>query len=451
MALKIHQTVRACFEDTVQHASSRAYVLQLHLVLAFDQCLVAEQVRRALRLILDREPVCGSRFVPHWFRPCWQRLDRVTLDAAPLLQEAAGSREVLDQRCQDFLAESLDAESGPQLRGLLLHHAGGDTLIVKVNHQVVDAGGTKELGYLFADLYRRLGEDDEYQPAINSGSRSLWQVYGRLGWWRLMRLFPDFFRETFRLVIPFKTLSFPSGRTREGRWRFCMLRFDEDRVSTLRSFCQDREATLNDLFVAAFLRAIAEISGWQQDRTLRLVTTVDLRRYLPGRKATALCNLSGFFFPNLGRELGKDLDQTLRRVKNHIDVHKKGDIGLSVMLADRLLYLPLPYALLQQFMNRLLNTIANTGNLVPVLTNLGPIRAENLDMGEIRPVQAEVLAPPIVPPFFGLGLSGYQGTLTLSCGVYPAAIPLERMETLFMIIDRILPGQGVSLDGFRER
>ncbi len=441
MTRKKTKTIRACFEDTVQHASSRAYVLQLHLVLDFDRRLVVPHVRGALRLILDREPVFGSRFVCHWFRPCWQRMDREILEAAPLLQEISGDRTALARAREDFLTDSLEAESGPQLRGILLHRADGDTLIIKVNHQVVDAGGTKELGYLFAEIYRNLEKNGNYQLGPNPGSRSLWQVYGQLGWRRLIRLFPDFFRETRRLILPFQTLSFPSGTCREGRWRFCILRFEADRVKILRSFCRKRQATLNDLLVAAFLRAVAEITGWQQDRTLRLVTTVDLRRYLPERKAAALCNLSGFFFPNLGQDLGADLDQTLQRVKQHIDAHKKGDIGLSVMFVDRLLYLPLPYIALRGLMNRIMNAIANTGNLVPVLTNLGPIDEESLDIGGVRPVAAEVLAPPIVPPFFGLGLSGYRGSLTLSCAIYPSAIPLEQIQTLFAVMDRILPSQ----------
>jgi hypothetical protein len=63
---------------------------------------------------------------------------------------------------------------------------------------------------------------------------------------------------------------------------------------------------------------------------------------------------------------------------------------------------------------------------------MGPISFEDVDFG-IRPRSAWLLCPPIYPPIFGAGVTGYAGSLTLSAGSRLAALPfIERF------LDRML-------------
>ena len=72
-----------------------------------------------------------------------------------------------------------------------------------------------------------------------------------------------------------------------------------DRVLRLSEYGQMQGATVNDVLVAAFFRALAAEGDWDGKKQLILTTTVDLRRYLPAGWNKAITNLSGPEYPSL--------------------------------------------------------------------------------------------------------------------------------------------------------
>ncbi len=425
----------APFLDKTQYLISRIFVLQIHVDFRFGQKLSPSRLKKALGLVLDREPVLGCRFVPHPLRPFWERLSRQELDKADILTEASGK----EAGTQAFLSAPLDGTQGPQLKALLIHENGKDRLIIKVNHQVTDAGGAKELGYLIAEIYRKLQKNPDYQPVPNLGERGMGQIFKRFSLWRLAKVLLRFVTENIALMVPLKNLVFPSGMETSGEIRFSFHRFPKDRVRAMVAHARKHGATLNDLFVAALFHAISHLAKEKINTTPRLVCTVDLRRYLPEKQAGALCNLSGFFVPRLLQIPGTDLDRTLVEVKRFIDDKKTKDMGLSFMLVDSLLTAPLPFVAFRALMKKIVDRIRLSENFPPALTNLGAVEEEALDFGGFHPISAEVLVPPTGPPFFALGLSGYKDCLTLSAGYDPAAISPQSLDELFQKLDSILP------------
>ena len=438
--MKAPAQIPAPFLDTVQYTISSIFVLQIHLVLVFDRHLDETCLKKALRLVLDREPVFGSRFVVRFGKALWQRIERDRLDKTELLRTVSGEGIDGPPERRIFLAETIDETKGPQLKALLERGAGRDILVIKANHQVVDAGGTKELGYLVATLYRELNKNPDFSVTANRATRSLSQVFTGMSGFRLLKIFGQFFQENASLMIPLKSMVFPSGMEQSGNYAFSIMRLDQERVDRLIAYCRRQEATLNDLFVAALFRTMIEVVPWQTDSTLRLICTVDLRRYLPGKSAPALCNLSGFFVPNLGRDPGEDLDQTLSKVKAFVDRRKENNIGLSFILVDGLMGYFLPFGILRTMMRQIVEKITRSRNMAPALTNLGPIDADRLDFGGFQPAAAEVLVPPTCPPFFAIGLSGYKNSLTVSIGYYASAISPDDIRRLFNKLDSVLPG-----------
>ena len=429
----------APFLDKTQYAISDVFVLQIHLRLKFDEKLSPERFKRALRLALDAEPVLGCRFDVRPIKPVWARMSPDDLDRVDLLSVITGDDLSLDAAAAAFLAAPLDEEMGPQLKAVLLQRESGDEVLIKVNHQNADAGGAKELGYLIADLYSRLEKYPDFAPIPNLGLRSLAQVFETISWKRRLKIFGRFFSETASLSIPPANMVFPSGSTAEGEYAFFFKRFTSKRVKRFSSYCKQREATLSDLFVAGLFRAVAEETQWKGDSTLRMICTVDLRRYLPEEKAQALCNLSSFFVPNLGCDLGVDLDDTLKKVKAYVDRAKQSDMGLSYMLVDASLGSVTPFFVLRKIMAAVVSRLKASKNFAPALTNLGPVKVELLDFGGFCPAEAEVIVPATGPPFFAIGLSGYKGGLTISAGYYPSAIKEKNVDSLFQRLDQILP------------
>jgi NRPS condensation-like uncharacterized protein len=193
----------------------------------------------------------------------------------------------------------------------------------------------------------------------------------------------------------------------------------QDQVARLVAYGRKRNATLNDLLLAAFFRAMVATTGWNGRKQLRVTTTVDFRRYLAGRQVAAVSNLSLGIqgWPSLGTELGADFGSTLERITAITQRRKQNFVGIDALLATLLTLGPLPHHWATGLMKQYIQQLNNQGNTANTFTNLGPIAAEAVTFGS-KPSLARLLPPPVYPPYFLLGVSGYEGTLTLSSGVY---------------------------------
>ena len=405
------------------------FVPRIQLLVDFEGPLDPDRLADALRLCLDAEPVLGCRFVPRWIKPYWERLSGSDLHPADLLQTGPD--------VDAFLAGDFQREAGPQLRALLTPD---NRLVLKVNHQVADAGGVKDLGYLLSRIYRKLNDDPGYRPTLNLGSRSLRQVYRRFIPRRLFRLLGNVFRELWHNIRPYKSMPWQPGSEKTGAPVFLLKHFSRQRLDALHSRVAEYNPTLNDLMVTAMLRALVRQTNWDKNGVLRLAGTVDLRRYLPDRRAQAVCNLSSFYFVNLGYELGDRFVDTLSLVKQHIDRLKSDLFGLSFIFGGWLTALPYPFALSKKLLRWFFNRLCRTGNMPPAMTNMGVINDELLDFGSPRISSAMLVVPASKPPMLAPGLTGFRDSLTMSMGFYESAVPQTKMEEFLDLLDTELPG-----------
>ena len=81
-------TVR--FSDLINYFGADAYVPEIHLIVDFDNKINQKQMQKALRLLLDAEPVLGCRLVEHWRKAYWERLSDQTLTKSNLLEIFSG-------------------------------------------------------------------------------------------------------------------------------------------------------------------------------------------------------------------------------------------------------------------------------------------------------------------------------------------------------------------------
>jgi NRPS condensation-like uncharacterized protein len=435
----IPDSISARFCDNANYALSWAYVPQIHLLMEFDGRLDPDRLNRALHLTLHAEPVLGCRFVPRWINPYWARIAGDELDNSAFFRVLTVDEFTLETALEGFLVEQINELQGPQVKALLLRGESGDRLALKLNHQVADAGGTKEFGYLLASLYRELGNNADIRPSPSLGTRSMRQVYGRFSKRRLLSIVFTYFKEFLDSSIPYQSMTYPMKSDANGRHTFVMKRLSGERVRSIKAYCAEMDATINDVVVAAMLRSYVRKTGWSGNGELRMVGTVDLRRYLPNRRAQALCNLSSFYFIDLGRSLGARFGDTLSRVKGQIDGLKTDNLGLSFALGTYLLGLPYPFGLKMFVFRKYFSKLAATGNIPPSMTNLGTIDDTALDFGSPEITAAEVLVPPCNPPFLVTGLSGYRDTLTLSLGFRESALARAEVMGLFEVVDQELP------------
>lgn len=425
--MQIPRRFRTHTTDQGMDILSEFFVPRIQLLADLEGPLDPDRLCDALRLTLDAEPILGCRFVPRWICPYWERLEKV--DPSHLLKT--------DQTVEEFLAADFDEKQHPQFQALFSRD---NRLILKVNHQIADAGGTKEIGYLVARIYRKLKDDPAYQPTPNLGSRSLKQVYRRFVPRRFFGLLGRVLRELWGNLRPYKSMTWLSSSDRTGAPVYVFKHLPKERLDSARSQVVDLGPTLNDLMVTASLRAIARHVNWSNDGVLRFTGTVDLRRYLPGKKGAAICNLSSFYFLNLGHDLGSTFTETLSRVKHKIDRLKADYFGLGFIFGGYLAFLPYPFTVTRSLMRSFFRSLIRRGNFPPTMTNMGEIDDEKLNFGSPRVSSATLAVPVSNPPILAPGFAGFRNSLTISAGFYESAYPRPDMQALLNRIDSELPG-----------
>lgn len=428
----------APFFDTAVVGMAEAFISHIQLVIDFDRPLDPDRTARACRLLLDAEPVLGCLYRSRFFSPFWERLPKEELDARPVfrfaVEESGGPNEV-----DAFLGERIAPKSEPPVKVLLARRGETDRLILKADHQVTDAAGVKYMGRRLADIYNRLKTDPSYRPEPNDAPRGQDQIYRLFPLGRVPAFAVRYARDLKAVFYPPGNMMFPMGRERSAPPVFVLRRFEPDRVERGRAYAARHGASINDLAAAAMFRALASAVDWDGRSTLRMVGTVDMRRYLPPGGGEAVSNLSGWYFLNLRRKLGQDLGDTLTQVKKQTEFIKNDYIGLGFNLFGYMILRPIPYRIRTKYMNWNIRLFNRVGNMPPTLTNMGRIGYDTLGFRPAEVLDAFLLVPPTTPPVLGMGLSGCRGSLTLSSGIFESAVPRARVEDLFERFDRELP------------
>ncbi|MCC6158097.1 MAG: hypothetical protein IT350_08580 [Deltaproteobacteria bacterium] len=432
----IHDKIPAYYGDVGNHVLRRLTMPHIHIRYRFDARIDADRLARALRLLADAEPVVGARLVPSFAFPYWRRFAPAELDAYPwVVTKDARDEAEADAIEHDYWIGDRDELANPQISALIVRAPGGDRLVLKSGHVVVDAGGSRELALRVAEIYSALALDPRHVPAVNTGSRKLRQVYRGIGWRGFLAVLRRYTIEMRASVRPFRSVRLPRAGDGNGDAAYRLLRLDESRVEAMRRAGAPMRATLNDVLVAAALRALAKlVPNPAPDAAYRLLGTVDLRRYLPGKRAGAPCNLSSFYWVHLGRDVGATLADTIREVKRQVDHAKENHIGRPFLLGGYLSTLGSPHGVYSRITRKMLVWLWTSGNSPVALTNMGEF-APVPQFDGLAPTEAEMMVPRGDALVQVLGVSGYRGTLTVSCGFDAGALAPETVEAYLRAID----------------
>jgi len=418
--------LRATLLDETLYAMSAVGEWHIGLALVFADRLDETRLAEALRLTLYAAPLLAARLAPTWRRAHWELPEQPPASFA-LPVEPAGDEPPEAHR---FFLEPMDHLGGSQAQALLLCGA-GDTLLLKLSHFVTDAGGVKHYAYLLADIYRRLADDPHYRPPVNGAPRGLRRVTASIGRGVKRDALRRMWREG-KANPPSPTPFNPPGKlaARDER-RFIVRHIEPVQFAALRAWGRERALTINDVLAAAFLRALTQTPPDDQPHLLRIVGTVDLRRYLPADAPPTIDNLSGWVYANFGANAGADLDATARLVGATMRQLKVGPLGLSMMPFLALLRAVSPLALNRIMYAEMMEGFAKENAFPPTLTNMGAIDPARLIFAGAPAHRAFLLPPLLFPPTIGPGVSGYCDTLTLSAGYCAAGTPTPIMEKLF--------------------
>jgi NRPS condensation-like uncharacterized protein len=402
-------TIRAEFMDWIVDLIVESGMIRAHLgaVVRFRGRLDERLLTRAVRMLIDVEPVLGCRFVADHDPPYWERLaDLDRLVTVPVRETADAEGDAAA-----FVAAGIPVNAGPRFVATLLRGSVDDTLVAKVDHVAVDGGGTKQALYVLGRLYRTLQITPGYAPPPDPRPRSLASIA------KTASLSERLKAVRFRRHFPRTDWSVP-GLGGDGDPTYITDTVEASQFRRLIELGKRRGATVHDLLLAAYFRTLyLELEPAPGART-PINMSADLRPWLPPEADPGLANLPATWAITLPRVDGEAFGDTLARVVERTVEWKSEDVGrtraVESVLADRLVRM-LGMRHLRSHWARISRALEGTG--FPSLTNLGVIDEESLDFGESAAIaDAYAFGPIGKPGGFVLTVSTFRHTLRLSAG-----------------------------------
>ena len=395
-------------------------------VLRLEGRVDAERLKRTARLILDAEPILGCRFVERFWRPFWERVD--DLDATEFFRvvETDDPEREIDR----FLLGAIDPADGPQMRVCLVRGE-TDAVAFRVNHETADGGAYREFLARFLEIYNRLEADPGYVPRPNvGGSRSMTLVARRLSLADKLKVIRRLFRDGRARRKPPGNWAFPGTFAAASGPRIAVRRARPGLGERLRAFGKKAGFSINDLLIAAALRAFRTIIRPPAGTPYRLRMTADQRRWLPGGRGEAMCNMTGGYVLLLEDGAGDPFVETARRVRDRMAVLKDDYIGLGSWVGVPLLKL-VPFRWLKRIAARYVARSGKRPPMPPQITNAGVLLTEGVRFGAVEVADAVIAGPMIDPPNLQLNFMTVKGELLMNVSYYASGVDPADVERLF--------------------
>lgn len=402
--------------------------IQIQAVIAFDQHLDKDILKKAVRLSLDAEPILRSRFIEDDKQAYWQPYEQPDeIQWFEFVQE-----DNKPEGIERFLHSPFYCE-GQMLNVQLMRADDGDVLGVKICHACSDASGLKQYLQLLAEVYSRLCQDPDYKPEPNMERRLDQKSYfAALGIKEPLALLDT----QFQALPP--AWAFPYQGVESGKMHISMRRLTDESFDRIKAFGQTHAVTINTVILTSFFRSMFQLLHPPVGDDREICVTMDLRRSFKTNPSQDICNLSVVMTPRIYRIEEESFDQTLTRVAASINELKHAQVELSravlIEAQEAIDYLQL-FELFQAAMPQFIET----GKFSPALTNMGVV--SKLQFGQITAGDAYMVSPAINAPGFLLGVSTYQRTLTMLVVYYE---PSHRTEEVEAFLDS-MAGELISL------
>lgn len=307
-------------------------------------------------------PQLACKLVRNRWIPCEQEKRNSILHVLSQKEEFTKT-QVLER-----LKQPVDLYQGPQIRITILRSATRDTICVVMNHMLCDGMAFKEYLYLLAELYSNIAQHklvqdilQHYDPAKRSVGCLFHGISKNSAYARNTNVeknaqnsvkkeaivrnkisvqykgsvpnkvaLSDKYSESSKTSEPseilaqskstvqFRTKHHVSNFRRNARKaemqpfflqgeeanpQFMLTEIEPTAFSAIKKYARMHDVTINDIFMAAYFCAANQV--FQENKLRNLVCAVDLRKYLPGKKAPGLCNLTG----NLHCQISKIPDE----------------------------------------------------------------------------------------------------------------------------------------------
>lgn len=381
--------------DLMQYINVKYHEPFIHELIEFEEKPNRAEFAEAIERLLVAFPLLKCRY--DGTRNVFAENERLTVDDI-LKTDDEADRTAL-------LTESLDTDEN-----LIRFTLSGNALVVTVSHMVCDGGGFKKLLYLLCDCYNGPADGD-FAPLMNRdfsfvaenlsgrGKMVVKMLLSTIGNYKNDKIYDKSASE--KVFLTERVLA-------------------RDTMSAVYAAAKKRGATLNDVFMTAYARAI---SKRYKRRKVNIPCTVDLRKY--AERETGIANLTGTYNLNVKIDVNEGFAESLCDVTRKMNKNKKStnDVAGPMLLVSKYETTPL-----DKFLK-----IYGGMNTSPFTdyTNLGAIDEKKLVFNDLTVKNAVVYGGLNRAPYFSMAVSSFGGTTTLS-GVFSCGETAKKEADLLL-------------------
>lgn len=348
---------------------------QIRFVACFEHRVREGALLRALQAAIAASPILSYRYVERGRRALW--LQQALPDCGEYFSVDEVTAATFEQCLVEERLERTSPLRAPALRCRVLRGAEADALCITIDHTLSDAGGFKAF---LSDVFRAYTEVLAGElPGLARAAvanRGLEPTTRVLAWRERLALLSPAARR-----LPAKHWTFSWQPSQEGEplcSRFTLMSLDERAYLGLKRFAANAQATLNDVLLTSFLRALRHVLRPALDAVPLVDVPVDLRRHLEPGVRLSLCNAASPIRCMLQREIGRSFEDTLALVKARMDDQKRRRAEFALVY---------PLMLFRRFISypAIKRALTERGRPhVPLFSNLGSLDSDAFQGAGVR-------------------------------------------------------------------
>jgi NRPS condensation-like uncharacterized protein len=327
---------------------------------------------QAVTLSIRTIPHIACSFDSAENRPKWVERDLTGKD----MVRAADAEDDIDKQLTDFLDESIDPATGPQLKILLIRRSDGDTLCAITTHRLCDAGGFKQYHTVLSGLYTAL-KNNKPVPDYPFYTRGTKPLFVGMKFREKMRILQSEHKDAFTSPKEAGESHRSIDKSDYKPYRVSQM-FPAESFARLKSFAKAHNATVNDMIMALSARAHC---AYTNNENISFPCTIDMRKFIPAGVNYGISNYSGLCMCHVSFKPGDSLADTLQQVSEQMRFHKSNNNVLRPTLALRLSFRFLPRKFLKRVIFKIISvpqfTFTNTGTLDPSIFRLDDLVIRN--------------------------------------------------------------------------
>ncbi|MFG0213994.1 hypothetical protein ACFU8X_12890 [Brevibacillus porteri] len=429
--MAIPQRLPANGSDRFNYMVSYLSDCQLQMVLEMDGHVNQQRLLQAMEASTIAEPIIGCRFIKDPVRPYWERRSDLASSGWCSLQLLSES-DSEEKAMQDWLSSPIDIDADAMVKVRILRTSAKDIICIKLNHLCSDGAGLIEYVHLLAALYSELAQNPRYVPESNPEGRDQSRLFKEMG-------IPNGgMPQAPEPQGP--TLPFMPGEP--AKRRQAIRRISREEWLELAQGFKQKGFTVNDVLLAAYMRALSQQMKNVAAEQLKVMVTVNVRKFLPKGKADAIYNLSGVVHASMNQATGtfadkvKEVAEFMRNQRDNIEIlHDAVNTFAFVENFE--------FQHTLKIIQDVRKQIVADGNSTPILSNFGMVSTSQISFDDVKVVGAYIVSPAYYAPGLMLGVSTYQDCITLNISFFES-------NTDIALIEKLLDTLVEEIKSFRE-